>query len=130
MALFRCKMCGGNLEITNETVATCEFCGTQQTLPRANAEMIQNLFNRANTLRLKCEFDKAEQIYEKILQENDAESEAHWGIVLCKYGIEYVEDPKTYKRIPSKTHCKCHDDWYKRYCLFKRTDKCAHRHKE
>ena len=107
MALFRCKMCGGNLEITNETVATCEFCGTQQTLPRANAEMIQNLFNRANTLRLKCEFDKAEQIYEKILQENDAEPEAHWGIVLCKYGIEYVEDPKTYKRIPT-----CHRTSY------------------
>ncbi len=108
MAIFKCKMCGGDLEIAaGVTVAECEYCGTKQTLPKANDEVIQNLFNRANNLRLKCEFDKAEQIYEKILQENDAESEAHWGIVLCKYGIEYVEDPKTYKRIPT-----CHRTSY------------------
>ncbi len=107
MALFKCKMCGGSLEVNDETVVTCDYCGTQQTLPKANDEIVQNLFNRANTLRLKCEFDKAEQIYEKILQENDAEPEAHWGLVLCKYGIEYVEDPKTYKRIPT-----CHRTSY------------------
>ncbi len=108
MALFKCKMCGGDLEIAaGVTVAECEYCGTKQTLPKANDEVVQNLFNRANNLRIKCEFDKAEQIYEKILQENDAESEAHWGIVLCKYGIEYVEDPKTYKRIPT-----CHRTSY------------------
>lgn len=108
MAIIKCKMCGGDLEITpGATVAECEFCGTKQTLPKANEEVIQNLFNRANALRLKCEFDKAEQVYEKILQENNAESEAHWGIVLCKYGIEYVEDPKTYKRVPT-----CHRTSY------------------
>ena len=108
MALFKCKMCGGDLEVTpGITVAECEYCGTQQTLPKANEEVIQNLFNRANMLRRKSEFDKAEQIYEKILQENEAEPEAHWGIVLCKYGIEYVEDPKTYKRIPT-----CHRTSY------------------
>ena len=34
MAIFKCKMCGGALEINiNETVATCEYCGTKQTLP-------------------------------------------------------------------------------------------------
>ena len=108
MALLKCKMCGGDLEIAaGVTVAECEYCGTQQTLPKANDEVVQNLFNRANNLRIKCEFDKAEQIYEKILHENEAEAEAHWGIVLCKYGIEYVEDPKTYKRIPT-----CHRTSY------------------
>jgi len=108
MAIYKCKMCGGDLEVASGvTVMECEYCGTKQTLPKANEDVVQNLFNRANALRLKCEFDKAEQIYEKILQENDAESEAHWGIVLCKYGIEYVEDPKTYKRIPT-----CHRTSY------------------
>ena len=108
MALCKCKMCGGDLEVTDGiSVAECIYCGTQQTLPKANDEVVQNLFNRANNLRLRCEFDKAEQIYEKILQEDDTESEAHWGIVLCKYGIEYVEDPKTYKRIPT-----CHRTSY------------------
>lgn len=95
-------MCGGSLEVNaNETVATCAYCGTQQTLPKTDDDVISNLFNRANNLRLKCEFDKAAQIYEKIVEQDDSEAEAHWGIVLCKYGIEYVEDPKTGKRIPT-----------------------------
>ena len=102
MAIFKCKMCGAQLNVTDgSTVAECEYCGTKQTLPKTGDDVIANLFNRANNLRLKCEFDKAEQIYEKIVQQDDGEAEAHWGIVLCKYGIEYVEDPKTLKRIPT-----------------------------
>ena len=29
------------------------------------------------------------------------EAEAYWGLVLCKYGIEYVDDPGTGKKIPT-----------------------------
>ncbi len=102
MSVFKCKMCGGSLEITDGSkVATCEYCGTQQTLPKTSDEVVANLFNRANNLRLKCEFDKAAQIYEKIVEQDDSEAEAHWGLILCKYGIEYVEDPKTHQRIPT-----------------------------
>ena len=107
MAIFKCKMCGGTLEINNETVAVCEYCGTKQTVPNSQDEVVSNLFNRANNLRLKCEFDKAEQVYEKILDINNTDPEAHWGVVLCKYGIEYVEDPKTYTRVPT-----CHRTLY------------------
>lgn len=102
MAVFKCKMCGGSLDISDSvSVATCEYCGTKQTVPKSEDEVVSNLFNRANNLRLKCEFDKAEQVYEKILDIDNTDSEAHWGIVLCKYGIEYVEDPQTLKRIPT-----------------------------
>lgn len=108
MAIFKCKMCGGTLEINNnECVALCEYCGTKQTIPKSRDEVVSNLYNRANNLRLKCEFDKAEQVYEKILDVDNSDSEAHWGVVLCKYGIEYVEDPKTYSRIPT-----CHRTLY------------------
>ncbi len=35
MAVFKCKMCGGVLEIQeNQTVGVCEYCGTKQTLPK------------------------------------------------------------------------------------------------
>lgn len=102
MSVFKCKMCGGTLEFnTGDTVGVCDSCGTKQTLPKTNDDVIANLFNRANNLRLKCEFDKAEQIYEKIVEQNAEDCEAHWGIVLCKYGIEYVEDPKTLSRVPT-----------------------------
>lgn len=108
MSVFKCKMCGGNLEVVSgSSVATCEYCGTNQTISKTRDEVIQNLFNRANDLRIKCEFDRAEQTYEKILEQDNSEAEAHWGIVLCQYGIEYVEDPATKKRIPT-----CHRTSY------------------
>ena len=102
MVVFKCKMCGGDLEIAEGvTIAECEYCGTKQTVPKAMDENLQNLFNRANTLRIKSEFDKAEKLYEKIIQADTTQSEAYWGLILCKYGIEYVDDPATYKKIPT-----------------------------
>lgn len=102
MALFKCKMCGGALEITNnETVATCEYCGTQQTLPRLDDDRKANLYDRANHFRRNNEFDKAMGIYEQILNEDNTDAEAYWSLVLCRYGIEYVEDPSSRKRIPT-----------------------------
>ncbi|MBQ8921076.1 MAG: TIR domain-containing protein [Oscillospiraceae bacterium] len=102
MAVFKCKMCGGALEVSEGmTVCECEYCGTQQTLPRNHDEVLTNLFNRANNLRTKSEFDKAQEIYEKIVSQNPTEAEAYWGIILCKFGIEYVEDPATLRKIPT-----------------------------
>ena len=102
MALFKCKMCGGALEINNnETVATCEYCGTQQTLPKLDDDRRANLYDRANHFRRNNEFDKAMGIYERILNEDNTDAEAYWSLVLCRYGIEYVEDPSSHKRIPT-----------------------------
>ena len=102
MAVFKCKMCGGTLEVEeNAKVCECEFCGTKQTLPSENDEQVQSLYNRANVLRMKGEFDKAGEIYEKIATMRTKDPEVYWGMVLCKYGIEYVEDPATFKRVPT-----------------------------
>lgn len=95
-------MCGGTLEIElNETIATCEYCGTQQTLPKLDDERRANLYDRANHFRRNNEFDKAMGIYEKILNEDNTDAEAYWSLVLCRYGIEYVEDPASHKRVPT-----------------------------
>ena len=102
MSIFKCKMCGGALEIkNNETVAICEYCGTQQTLPKLDDERRANLYDRANHFRRNNDFDKAMSIYEQILNEDNTDAEAYWSLVLCRYGIEYVEDPATHKRIPT-----------------------------
>ena len=102
MAVLKCKMCGGDLNITaDEKIVECEFCGTTQTIPTSKDENLQGLFNRANILRMKSEFDKAEQLYEKIIEKDDTQAEAYWGLILCRYGIEYVEDPRTHRRIPT-----------------------------
>ncbi len=95
-------MCGGNLEVVEGTsIAECDYCGTKQPVPKSMDENMQNLFNRANTLRIKSEFDKAEKLYEKIIQADSTQSEAYWGLILCKYGIEYVDDPVSFKKIPT-----------------------------
>lgn len=93
MAVFKCKMCGASLEVHgNESVCSCSYCGTFQTLPRFDNERKIALFTRANNLRIKSEFDKAAGIYESIVTEFRDEAEGYWGLVLCKYGIEYVDD--------------------------------------
>jgi hypothetical protein len=40
-------------------------------------------------------------IYEQILNEDSTDAESYWSLVLCRYGIEYVEDPETHKHIPT-----------------------------
>ena len=52
-------------------------------------------------IRLKSEFDKAAGIYESIIAEFPEEAEGYWGLVLCNYGIEYVDDPATARKIPT-----------------------------
>ena len=102
MPLFKCKMCGGDLEIKEGmSVAECQYCGTQQTLPRLDSDRRANLYDRANHFRRNNEYDKAMSIYEQILNEDSTDAEAYWSLVLCRYGIEYVEDPATHKRVPT-----------------------------
>ena len=102
MAVLKCKMCGGDLAINEGmTTAECEYCGTTQTVPTVDDEKKMTLFNRANRLRFACEFDKAAGVYESIVADFPEEAEAYWGLVLCKFGIEYVDDPATGKKIPT-----------------------------
>ena len=102
MAVIKCKMCGGDLEIKEGlTVAECEYCGSRQTIPAADNEKKLTLFGRAGRLLRGCEFDKAAGVFESIVADFPEEAEAYWGLVLCKYGIEYVDDPATGKKIPT-----------------------------
>ena len=102
MSVFKCKMCGGTIEFSSgDTVGVCDSCGTKQTLPRLDDDKKANLYDRANHFRRSNDFDKAMSIYDKILNEDSTDAEAYWSLVLCRYGIEYVEDPSTHKRIPT-----------------------------
>ena len=102
MAVIKCKMCGGDLVLMEgQSVAECEFCGSRQTVPASDNEKKLTLFGRAHRLRTTCDFDKAAGIYETIIADFPDEAEAYWGLVLCKYGIEYVDDPVTAEKIPT-----------------------------
>lgn len=102
MEILKCKMCGGTL-LLDETMTTgiCEFCGTTQTVPKLNDEKHRKLYDRASHYFRNHEYDKALGIYEQILDENDEDAESYWSIILCKYGIEYVDDPVSHEKKPT-----------------------------
>ena len=91
MPIIKCKMCGGDLNLVDDsTVCECEYCGTKQTVPKVDDEKKLKLFARAGKLLRGCEFDKASGVFESIISDFPEEAEAYWGLILCKYGIEYV----------------------------------------
>lgn len=102
MAIIKCKMCGGDMEISaDKTFGTCEYCGSTMTLPKVSDEQRAAAFNRGNHFRRSGEFDKALGVYERIVAEDDTDAEAHWCCALCRFGIDYVEDPATYEWLPT-----------------------------
>lgn len=102
MAIIKCKMCGGDLVLTKgSTIATCEYCGSQQTVPLIDDDKKARLYNRANRYRMDSEFDRAYAAYENIVNDAPEEAEAYWGMLLSEYGVEYVDDPKMRKKVPT-----------------------------
>ncbi len=110
MLTWKCRICGGELTLceANQELCVCEYCGSKVPVPNGLDEEKAMLYNRANHFRMSGEFDKASVIYEQIVQKDGKEAEAYWGLCLCRYGIEYVTDPKTGRRVPT-----CHRTLYK-----------------
>lgn len=100
MGGLKCKMCGSNLDIGDSiTVCKCEKCGTSQTVPDIEDDKELKLFERAGRLRFNCDFDKAAGIYNTIIDSYPEEAEGYWGLILCKYGIEYADNASG-KKVP------------------------------
>ena len=93
MSVYKCKMCGGSLNVNEgDRVVECEFCGTSQTITTSDNNKIIELFGRGNQLRTECEFDKAYNVFLQIISKEESNAEAYWNLLLCKYGITYVDD--------------------------------------
>ena len=110
MAVFKCKMCGATLEIGEENIAVCTYCGAQQTLSKVNDDQRAAAFNRGNHFRRIGEFDRALIVYEQIVHEDATDAEAHWCCALCRFGVEYVKDPATGAYLPT-----CHRASYESF---------------
>lgn len=106
--VLNCKVCGGSLKmVEGSSVCRCEYCGKEQTIPKTDDEQMLSMLNRANHFRQIYEFDKAIEIYERLLNNGNEDAEVYWSLALCRYGIEYVDDPKTLEKIPT-----CHRTQY------------------
>ena len=102
MAKIQCKMCGGALDLPDDvTVGTCPWCGSMTTFPKITSDHVVQLYSLAEHYRHAGDFDKAMSAYEAIIRETPDDAEAYWGLVLSRFGIEYVEDPVSHERIPT-----------------------------
>ena len=99
---YVCRMCGAEIMIlSNQSYGTCEFCGSTMAFPCTDSEQRLNLYNRANHYLAQNEYDRAAAMFERIIEMDNNSADAFWGLALAKYGIEYVVDPKTQKRLPT-----------------------------
>ena len=102
MKALRCPFCAGTLALDEENNRyICEYCGTPISTESTDDDKISTLKERANKLFLECDFDSAASLYQNIITENPNDAETYWLLALCTYGIQYVDDPLTGKRIPT-----------------------------
>ena len=95
----KCSICGADLIFPagiNEVL--CEFCLRPNARPKSRPSET-TLMKYANERRNLGDFDKAAEGYRQVLQKNMEEHEARWGLLLCKYGVMYVEDSVSGKRM-------------------------------
>ena len=105
--VYKCKICGGQTIVDSQNgIATCEYCGTKQALPLFTGDSECLLYDRGNNYLNHSEYDKAENVFNQLLTIKPGAAELYWDLVLCKYGVTYVKDPKTGKYIPTcnRTH--------------------------
>lgn len=95
---YTCRNCGGDLEPMGKGMGKCSYCKAINSMPNIVSEKIA----RAERLRREMlNFDSAAALYSQIINEAPDEADAYWGLVLCRYGIEYVKD----KNGESKATC-------------------------
>lgn len=100
--MLRCESCEGELQYSEDRKsAVCLNCGNTYHFRDEKSEAVIMALNIANARRIACDFDGAVTNYKALVERNPDDAEAHWGLVLSTYGIEYVEDPRTRKHIPT-----------------------------
>jgi len=105
--VYKCKICGGQTTVDRQNgIAVCDYCGTKQVLPLFTEDSARLLYERGNNYLLQNEYDKAESVFSQLLTITPKDPELYWNLILCKYGVTYVKDPKTAKYIPTcnRTH--------------------------
>lgn len=104
---FKCKICGGQVQVDRTAgVCICEYCGTKQAIPLFSDDSSKRLYESGNNYLQHCEYDKAENVFNQLLSINPQEAEIYWDMVMCKYGVTFVCDPRTGQYIPTcnRTH--------------------------
>lgn len=102
MAVFTCNQCGAPLEfIPGSTVVKCAYCDVMQTVPKFESDSHIDIYKRAQQARCNQEFDRAMSLCDMLINDDAADADAYWQLVLSRYGVVYVKDAATGRMVPT-----------------------------
>ncbi len=89
---FTCETCGEPLDISTAKngVIQCKRCFNSYTLP-IKKENLNDIQLAKHHLDL-CEFDNAYETFKNVLEEDETEPEAYFGMALASHKIQYLKD--------------------------------------
>ena len=88
---LNCVSCGGQLEVVGEKLV-CSYCKNVFVEVEKISEEEVIALNRATTDRNLFRFDDAYEEYNLLTSKYPRNEMAHWGALLCDYGIVYEKD--------------------------------------
>lgn len=100
-----CPACGGKLRYMDSSHSVCPYCGNEYVFAPGNGDALEMALARADALRMQNDFEGAATEYRLITEKSPRCADAWWGLTLSLYGVEYVEDPYTDRRIPVCHRC-------------------------
>lgn len=92
MAAFICRFCGAALELSDSRVCECTSCGRLQSVPLLDSVEKAELFKRAEQLRAEFRYDKAIELFEKMIRLSPTDADLYWALALCRFGVGFFED--------------------------------------
>lgn len=72
-----------------------------QTVSKPDIDENAIIWERADNFRRSGEYDRAEELYRQLIELGIEDCDICRSIVLCRYGVEYVEEQMTSKSIPT-----------------------------
>lgn len=109
-----CTLCARNMLFFPDTPQLkCAACGTTNFHPmpeklgggaQPDTKVPDALLQKAHSCRVDGSFDKAEQYYTNFITMNPTSPdvhEAHWGLAMCRFGVQFVEDPNSGDIMPT-----------------------------
>ncbi len=99
MERYVCKVCGEQLEQRIGDYYVCKYCGSRWKVEE-EVTRLPVLENAWQTLR-NGDFDVAEELFEDVINTDNANHEAYWGRALASASIIYVNDLNENKKVPT-----------------------------
>ena len=91
MIEMKCKVCGGSIIPKGEGYV-CDSCGIPESELDFEDTALVEAMNRASAAERSRDYAEAVRAYTALVARNPRNASAHWGLLMSKFGVEYVAD--------------------------------------